>query len=65
MGTINEPLNIDLVIDSNVNTQDLEKIDLMIQELKNELVVKYDSLDDALKIKNDSARSYLKTAKLP
>ena len=37
----------------------------MIQELKNELVVKYDSLDDALKIKNDSARSYLKTAKLP
>lgn len=65
MGTINEPLNIDLVIDSNANAQDLEKIDSMIQELKGESVVKYDSLDDALKAKNDRARSYLKTAKLP
>ena len=65
MGLIREPLNIDLVINSNANAQELEKIDLMIQELKNELVVKYDSLDYALKIKNDSARIYLKTAKLP
>ena len=60
-----EPLNIDLLINSNANAQELEKIDLMIQELKGESVVKYDSLDDALKAKNDSARSYLKTAKLP
>jgi hypothetical protein len=65
MGLIREPLNIDLVINSNVNAQELEKIDLMIQELKSESVVKYDSLDDVLKAKNDSARSYLKIAKLP
>jgi spermidine/putrescine-binding protein len=58
MGLIREPLNIDLVINSNANAQELEKIDLMIQELKRESVVKYDSLDDALKSKNDSARSY-------
>jgi spermidine/putrescine-binding protein len=65
MGLIREPLNMDLVIDSNANAQDLEKIDLMIQELKSESVVKYDSLDNALKSKNESARRYLKTAKLP
>jgi hypothetical protein len=65
MGLIREPLNIDLVINSNANAQELEKIDSMIQKLKSESVVKYDSLDDALKFKNDSARSYLKTAKLP
>ena len=65
MGLKREPLNIDLVINSNANSQELEKNDLMIQELKSESVVKYDSLDDALKTKNDRARSYLKTAKLP
>ena len=65
MGLIKEPLHIDLVIDSNANAQDLEKIDLMIQELKSESVVKIDSLDNALKSKNESARRYLKTAKLP
>ena len=42
MGLIREPLNIDLVINSNANAQELEKIDLMIQELKSELVVKYE-----------------------
>ena len=42
MGLIKEPLHIDLVIHSNANAQDLEKIDLMIQELKSELVVKYE-----------------------
>ena len=62
---VKEPLNIDLVINSNANAQELEKIDLMIQELKGKSVVKYDSLDDALKAKNDRAKSYLKTAKLP
>ena len=65
MGMVKEPLNIDLVINSNANAQELEKIDSMIQDLKGESVVKYDFLDDALKAKNDSARSYLKTAKLP
>ena len=40
MGLIREPLNIDLVINSNANAQELEKIDLMIQELKSESVVK-------------------------
>ena len=42
MGLIREPLNIDLVINSNANAQELEKIDLMIQELKSESVVKYE-----------------------
>lgn len=42
MGLIREPLNIDLVINSNANTQELEKIDLMIQELKSKSVVKYE-----------------------
>lgn len=65
MGLIREPLNIDLVIDSNANTQELEKIDLMIQQIREEAVAKYDSLDDALKAKNDRARDYLRTAKLP
>ena len=60
-----ELLHIDLVINSKANAQELEKIDLLIQELKSESVVKYDSLNDALKAKNDSARSYLKTAKFP
>lgn len=34
MGLIREPLNIDLVINSNANAQELEKIDLMIQQIK-------------------------------
>ena len=34
MGLIKEPLNIDLVINSNANVQELEKIDLMIQQIK-------------------------------
>jgi hypothetical protein len=34
MGLIREPLNIDLVINSNANAKELEKIDLMIQEIK-------------------------------
>jgi len=42
MGLIREPLNIDLVINSNANAQELEKIDLMIQELKSKSVVKYE-----------------------
>ena len=34
MGLIREPLNIDLVINSNANAQELEKIDLMIHQIK-------------------------------
>jgi hypothetical protein len=34
IGLIREPLNIDLVINSNANAKELEKIDLMIQEIK-------------------------------
>ena len=34
MGLIREPLNIDLVINSNANAQELEKVDLMIQQIK-------------------------------
>ena len=37
----------------------------MIQESKSESVVKYDSFDDALKTKNDRAKSYFKKAKFP
>lgn len=32
---------------------------------KRNLIVQYDSLDAALKAKNDLARAYLKNAKLP
>lgn len=34
MGLIRESLNIDLVINSNANAQELEKIDLLIQQIK-------------------------------
>ena len=34
MELIREPFNIDLVINSNVNAQELEKIDLMIHQIK-------------------------------
>ncbi|PWK28228.1 hypothetical protein LV89_01009 [Arcicella aurantiaca] len=34
MGLVEEPLNIDLVVNSNANAQELEKIDLMIQQIK-------------------------------
>ena len=34
MGLIKESLNIDLVINSNANAQELERIDLMIQQIK-------------------------------
>jgi hypothetical protein len=34
MGLIKEPLNIDLVVNSNANEQELLKIDLMIKQIK-------------------------------
>jgi hypothetical protein len=34
MGLIKEPLNIDLVVNSNTNEQELLKIDLMIKQIK-------------------------------
>jgi hypothetical protein len=34
MKLIREPLNIDLVVNSNANEQDLLKIDLMIKQIK-------------------------------
>jgi hypothetical protein len=40
-------------------------IDTEISKKKKSHVMEYDSLDAALKAKNDMARSYLKTAKLP
>lgn len=36
-----------------------------ISKKKRSQVIEYDSLDAALKAKNDIARNYLKTAKLP
>ena len=42
MELIREPLNIDLVIVGNANAQESEKIDFIIQELKGELIVKYE-----------------------
>jgi hypothetical protein len=36
-----------------------------ISKKKRSQVIEYDSLDAALKAKNDMARNYLKTAKLP
>lgn len=40
-------------------------IDSEISKKKKSQVIEYDSLDAALKAKNDIARSYLKNAKLP
>ena len=37
----------------------------IIKNKKKSHIVQYDSLDAALKFKNDMARNYLKTAKLP
>jgi hypothetical protein len=34
MELIKEPLNVDFVVNSNVNEQELHKIDLMIQQIK-------------------------------
>ena len=38
---------------------------IKVKSKKKSHVVQYDSLDAALKFKNDMARNYLKTAKLP
>ena len=38
---------------------------VQLKNKKKSHIVKYDSLDAALKFKNDMARNYLKTAKLP
>lgn len=42
-----------------------KNINADIAKKKKGQVTEYDSLDAALKAKNDMARSYLKTAKLP
>jgi hypothetical protein len=42
-----------------------KKTDSDISKKKRSQVIEYDSLDAALKAKNDIARNYLKTAKLP
>ena len=38
---------------------------IQVKNKKKSHIVQYDSLDAALKFKNDMARNYLKTAKLP
>lgn len=48
-----------------MTTKKYKVINTEISKKKKSQVVEYDSLDAALKAKNDMARSYLKTAKLP